>query len=70
MEKAKKKSILSEKQKKIINAVVIALELIIVVVAIGFSISILLSTGYRRRVGEVDARLDGKYGGRQPRQLQ
>lgn len=55
MEKAKKKSILSEKQKKIINAVVIALELIIVVVAIGFSISILLSTGYETTTDFGDA---------------
>lgn len=55
MEKAKKKSILSEKQKKIVNAVVIALELIIVVVAIGFSISILLSTGYETTTDFGDA---------------
>lgn len=45
MEKTKK-SRLSDKQKKIINGVVIAIELVIVIVAIAFSISILLSTGY------------------------
>lgn len=55
MEKAKRKSILSEQQKKIVNAVVIAIELVIVIVAIAFSISILLSTGYETTTDFGDA---------------
>ena len=54
MEKAKK-SRLSDKQKKAINITVITVEILIVILAIAFSVSILLSTGYETSTDFGDA---------------